>query len=566
MTATLTPPKPAAPPLMAVRILLVADTVIDPLVRLLGGDVAATVAPYNQVRQTLLAPIEGRPDVLLVWTTPSLAVPAFGRLLRFEPHDLPALLAEVDDFAAAVLHAAAGARFVFVTSWALPPYRRWVAAMAMRHEAGAANVLMRMNLRLAERLAPARNVVLLDVQHWQASLGRPAHDPKLHAMAQVHHSRELFARAASEIKAVYRGLTGQSRKLVICDLDNTLWGGVVGDDGMENLQLGGHDAAGQSFAAVQRELQSLQRRGVLLAVCSKNDPRIALDAISRHPEMVLRRDDFAAVQIGWGDKGAGVAAILRELNLLPSSAVFLDDHPAERALVRQTFPEVLVPELPEDVSAIPSFIAAMDCFETADLTAEDAGRTDLYRQEAQRRGASAGATTVQQWLDSLDIRLTVRPLDRASLPRAAQLLNKTNQFNMAGRRLGEAELWDWCAQPGRTALLFSVADKFGDAGATGLVTASTDGDTATLVDLVMSCRVMGKGIEQAMLSEACRAVGARTVFAPFVVTEKNGPCRQFLEAAYAEPPRVDLSRLAAPAHVAVQRDDSVEITTREAGV
>jgi len=556
----------------AVRALLVADTVVDPIGRFLADPVnapaiQAQIAPYNQVRQILLdtehpawrqsQDFSESPNLLIIWTTPAAAVPAFAGLLEFRGADVESILAEVDELADAILSSASRAPWVFVVSWTLPPYRRWVQARSMRHETGAANVLMRMNLRLAERLAPAKNIVLLDSQYWHASLQRPSHDPKLQAMAQVSYSRDLFVKAAAEIKAVYRGLRGQGRKLVICDLDNTLWGGILGDDGIDGLQLGGHDGIGQSFAGMQCELLSLRRRGVLLAVCSKNDHQAAIDAIERHPEMLLRLADFVSLRINREDKAANVEAILRELNLLPQSAVFLDDHPAERDRVRRAFPEMLVPDLPQDIAAYPSFVASLDCFEAGEQTTEDQARTELYRIESKRRAARAAAgDSVQAWLESLNIRVTILPLDRINLPRAAQLLNKTNQFNMSVRRMSDDELWRWSSQPGRTALLFSVADRFGDSGITGLITSELRGDgSAALVDFVMSCRVMGKQIEDAILARMCRRLteaGATSISASCVQTDKNEPVRAFLAGKYASPPLLDLSRVGAPGHIAIE--------------
>jgi FkbH-like protein len=553
------------------RLLIAADTVVQPVVRFLDATAkppTTTVAPLDQVRHILsqLARSEATTDALLVWTTPERALPAFRALLEYQPVDTAVLLSEVDAYANAVIAAAEKVAGVLVLSWATAPHRRWVQALTMRHESGLSNQLMRMNLRLAERFAAHGNIVLLDVQHWYASLRGPAHDPKMWALAKVEYSREFFQKAAAEIASALRALRSAGRKLVICDLDNTLWGGIIGDDGMENIRLGGHDGEGESFRAVQQELLALRKRGILLALCSKNDPAIAWEMIEQHPEMILRRADFAASRISWDDKATAVAALLQELNLLPSAAVFLDDQPAERARIRQAFPDILTPDLPPDVAAYPSFLAALDCFETVSLTAEDRKRTELYQREAERRAAATDVAGIDDWLRSLQIQVSVARLNRVSLVRAAQLLNKTNQFNMAVRRLEQEEFWRWCSEPHRAALCFSVADRFGDSGMVGLVTLERTAEAeATLCDFVMSCRAMGKQIEEAMLFVAQQVAGQLNpphthatcrLRAVCHATERNEPFRRFIASKWASAGLLDATRIVRPAHLQLIDPDS----------
>jgi FkbH-like protein len=551
----------ALPP-TALSILVAGDTVLDPLAHFLAAPDPAPVAsvligPYNQVQPLLLDADHSfwahPADACVLWTTPTRTIPAFDALLNFRPASVNDILAEVDRFAELVVRAASRVPLLLVVSWSLPPYRRWVQAISLRPHQGAADVLMRMNLRLAERLSAARNTLMLDSGFWHASVQRRTFDPKLHALAKVEYSRELFECAARELKAVLRAVHGQARKLVICDLDDTLWGGIVGDDGMEGLSLGGHDPRGESHVELQRELLTLKNRGILLAVCSKNEEPAALEAINRHPEMVLRQGDFVSLKINWQDKAQNIERMLEELNLLPSAAVFLDDAAFERDRVRQALPEVLVPELPSDVSRWPSLLASLDCFETVEVTSVDLDRTRLYQQEVERSTALSSAGSFESWLSSLQLKVTVCPVDRASLPRASQLLNKANQFNLAGRRLSEAEYWDWCQRPGRVALAFWVADRFGNAGLCGVLSGAVEGACGTLVDFAMSCRVMGKQAEDAMLwaaVERMRAMGATTILAPYRPTSKNEPIRKYIFAKYGdEPGTLEQKLLHLPSHI-----------------
>jgi FkbH-like protein len=527
------------------RLLLVADSVLDPMIRLLadgstGRPMAATSAPFGEVMPVLLSPEHpawaARPDAAFVWTRPERVSPAFAELTAFKPFRLEEALEDVDRFADALL-AAAERLPVFVASWVLPPWRRGLQATALRHESGVSNVLMRLNLRLAERVEGQRNVVLLDAAWWLATCEAPACDPKLEALAKVAWSRPLLQRAASELRAVWSGLRGGARKLVVCDLDNTLWGGIVGDDGLDGLRLGGHDPVGESHAALQRELAALAARGILLAICSKNDAKVATDAIRNHPEMRLRLEDFAAVRINWEDKAANMRSILNELNLLPGALVFLDDSPQERDRVRGELPEALVPELPADPSGYAALVASLDCFESGGVTKEDLDRAKLYREESLRRSELAAGDSMDGWLRTLRLRVTARRLDGSNLVRVAQLLNKTNQFNLTTRRLGEAELLEWSRASGRAVWSFDVEDRFGSAGLTGIASLEVGAGEGRVVDLVMSCRVMGRGVEDALLEvvrRAAKQLGVTRLTAPCVETPRNGPVRDFIARRYID--------------------------------
>lgn len=549
------------------KALIIADSTVDPIIPLLADRqaepaIAAACAPYAQVAQVLLAADhqawDGQPQLAAVWTRPEYAIPAFSDAVDGQPPRLDRIFEEVDAFAAAVAAAASRGTWMFVLSWALPATSRPVQGLTLRHDAGVANVLMQMNLRLAEQLHAAPNTILLDVQYWHARLDRPAHDAKMAALGRILYSRDFLALAAQEIKAVARAAFGAARKLLVCDLDNTLWGGIVGDDGMAQLKLGGHDPAGECFASVQRSLKRLKNRGILLAICSKNEEDIALEAIDQLPEMALRREDFVAWRINWQDKAANIAEICAELNLGLHSTVFLDDNPAERSRVRESLPEVLVPELPGHWIDYPAFVSQLDCFEAVELTDEDARRTELYQERRQSNESRKLAGPLEDWLASLGLEVQVQGLDRSNLPRAAQLLNKTNQFNMSTRRLNEEAFWEWAHAPSRTAMIFRVADRFGDQGICGVV--STDAPSpegAQIVDFVMSCRVMGKQVEDAMLYTAARHLrrgGCERARTQFHETRKNKPFARFIEPKLAGNGEqwLDLQAHKLPAHVALK--------------
>jgi exopolysaccharide biosynthesis WecB/TagA/CpsF family protein len=530
-------PSPSPPPPADCRGLLVADFTIQELADhlrrsdALGPEVEAIVAPFDQVVQTLHGLRDGAHpglDFAVVWTRPEF-IRAFRARMLNEPVATDDILAEVDAFAGLVKEAASGVRSVFVPTWVLPAYERGLGMLDMGKD-GLTSTLARMNLRLADALEGSSSVHLLGAQRWIQAAGRGAMSLKSWHIGKVGLSPAVFAEAAHDIRAALRGLRGQARKLIVLDLDDTLWGGVVGEVGWPELKLGGHDAEGESFAEFQRRLKALSRRGVLLAIASKNDEAVALEAIDRHPEMILKAEDFSARRINWGDKAQSIVEIARELNLGLGSVVFIDDSPVERSRVRAALPEVYVPDWPQDKLLYTSALLELRCLDVPHLGDEDRARVALYAVERQRKRALTRSASHDEWLESLATRVRFSTLDAVNLPRAVELLNKTNQFNLRTRRLTASELRAWAGGPDREVWVVHVSDRFGDAGLVGIVGLEWGGATATLVDCVLSCRVMGRQVEEAMVWAAihrAREGGARRVVAPFFPTPRNKPCFDF---------------------------------------
>lgn len=549
------------------RVLLVGDTTLEPLGRLLERDQTAprlktTSAPYGQIYQVLLDSTHplwsSQPDVLVVWTAAHLTLPSVDNLLRFSGDSAAGeygkALQEVEQFAAAVAKAADRVGLILVPTWILPAHERWVQSLTWRHGFGLANLLAKANLILAERLASYENVLLLDSAQWQGGLPRPAYDPRMYAVAKILYSQAMFERAAAEMKAVICGALGRAKKVIVCDLDNTLWGGVVGDDGPQNLKLGAPDPLGECFQNFQKVLKSLRSRGILLAISSKNDENLALSVIESHPAMLLRKSDFVAWRINWEDKAQNLAGIADELNLGLDSFVFLDDSPQERDQVRQLLPQVYVPNLPQSPSEYAPFLTSLNCFETLSLGKEDLERTQMYQAERSRKMAMDLSGDVENWLGSLQIKVSAAPLCRESLPRAAQLLNKTNQFNLTLRRLDEKSLWDWGEAPQHCIYTFNVSDRFGDFGLVGLSSVSVQSGEAQIADFVMSCRVMGKRVEEALLGYTvarAKAAGAERIVVRATDGPRNKPAKSFFaeKLAAAGDVMIDLERVAIPSHI-----------------
>ena len=265
---------------------------------------------------------------------------------------------------------------VFVPTWIVGPYDGRLGLLDMDSRRGASLALMRMNTRLAENLQDDRRIYVLDASRWLAVHGEKSFSQRMWYMSKTPYSVELLKEAALEIKAATRALTGRAKKLLVVDLDDTLWGGVVGDLGWESLRLGGHDPMGEAFKDFQLALKALKRRGVLLGIVSKNEEQTALEALRLHPEMVLREDDFAGWRINWQDKAQSIVELAAELNLGLQAVVFLDDNPVERARVREALPEVLVPELPANPMEFKAALQQLRCFDTP---ADQFGGSDSHR-------------------------------------------------------------------------------------------------------------------------------------------------------------------------------------------
>ncbi|MGD9301099.1 MAG: HAD-IIIC family phosphatase [Desulfobacterales bacterium] len=494
-------------------------------------------APFGQPVSTLLhreAPCwQNAPGAAVIWTQPQAVIPDFNALLRYEPVRLQKVLQQVDEYSSLLVSMSAWVKCAFVPTWVLPSYRSIFGALDMKTGIGLTNTIMRMNLRLADNLEKTSNIYVLNTHRWIERAGTRAFNPKLWYLGKITFGNEVFKAAVRDIKAALGGVLGLARKLIILDLDDTLWGGVVGDVGWENLVLGGHHHLGEAYLDFQQALKSMKNRGTLLAIASKNEEPVALEAIRKHPEMVLKLEDFAGWRINWQDKAQNIVDLMTELNLGLQSAVFIDDNPAERARISESLPEVLVPDWPTDPLLYPSTLLSLSCFEIASLSQEDLVRTTLYLSENKRQALKKTVGSLEEWLSRLDLCVQVEELHPANLQRASQLLNKTNQMNLSTRRMSEAELMAWTADKRHRLWTLRVSDKFGDAGLTGIVSIKIQDQSAQIVDFILSCRVMGRKIEDVMLATAihhARESGLKDVYARYIASSKNKPCLDFFQS------------------------------------
>lgn len=320
------------------------------------------------------------------------------------------------------------------------------------------------------------------------------------------------------------------KKCLVLDLDNTLWGGIVGEDGMENLALS-LTPPGASFIAFQQAILDLQQRGIILAIASRNNEADALKVIREHPNMILKDHHFAGWRINWNDKATNIRELATELNIGLDSMVFLDDDQTNREMVRALVPEVEVPELPKDPIEYTKFLLSLPYFDTKVVTDEDTMRGNYYVTERLRKEAEKHYATPEDFLKELGLEAQIVRDDRDNIPRLAQLTEKTNQFNVAKQPLTEEEMLGYITSPKHTVYHARLADKFGDYGITALALVEKGDASWHIPTLLMSCRVFGRGLEHALLSAIqndAESAGAREITTVFQKSEKNAPAEEFI--------------------------------------
>jgi FkbH-like protein len=397
-------------------------------------------------------------------------------------------------------------------------------------------VVERLNHFVAEAAA-AEGVPLLDIAR---ASQRDGQDAWFDAARMLQAKQEIAPQAApayGELLArIVCAQRGMSKKCLVMDLDNTLWGGVLGDDGMQGLVLGQGSAAGEAYLGVQRYARQLKNRGVILAVCSKNDPAIAAEAFASHPEMILQPSDIAAFVANWDDKAANLVAIADQLNIGLDSLVFLDDNPAERARVREALAPVAVPELPDDVAGYVRCLADAGYFEATSFTAEDQQRSAQYSQNTERDALRGSGQSMEEFLQGLQMCVDFGPFAAVDMPRVTQLVNKTNQFNPTTRRYSAEQVAQHLSAPGTLSLQFRLRDRFGDNGlVSAMILVAVEGaaDCLEIDTWVMSCRVFGRQLEHEAMNvavEAARRRGVREIIATYAPTPKNGVVRDLYPA------------------------------------
>ena len=414
----------------------------------------------------------------------------------------------------------------------LPPiFPRLFGNNEFRLPGSPARVIQSLTDRL-RTLAEAEQVDLLAIDDSIARDGLGA----WHDAALWHRAKQEIHPAAAHVYGDLLGRLlaarqGRSHKCLVLDLDNTLWGGVIGDDGLEGIVLGQGNALGEAYIAFQHYACALSHRGIILAICSKNDEANALEPFDRHPEMVLKRSDIACFVANWTDKAANIREIASRLNIGLDSLVFVDDNPFERQIVRRELPVVAVPELPEDPALYAACLADAGYFEGLHLTAEDLERTQQYQANIERESLMASATDITSYLRSLDMEMQWSPFNRIGQQRVVQLINKTNQFNLTTKRTSDEAITALIDDPRALTLQLRLLDRFGDNGIIAIVIGRFETESSDmLIDTwLMSCRVLGRDVEQTtlnLIAAEARRLGAQRLIGEYRPTAKNGMVRE----------------------------------------
>lgn len=523
-----------------VRLALLSSFTIDPVVpwldlecRKAGLVPEIAVAPFNSWAQEIIDPASA--------------------LRRFDP-EIAFLSVAIDDLVPALAGSVPAAELRQLGAVAVDrlldaarEFTRWSGAplvihglhtafpdpagiLAGRSPDGRARILAELNLRLLDGLAAIPRCYLLDMQELLVRRGGGrAEQPKMRHLAAMRLGDQVLPELARQYVQYLVPLKGLTRKVVVVDLDNTLWGGVIGEDGMAGIRLGS-TAPGSEFVEFQRYLLSLSERGFLLAACSKNNADDALEAIRTHEAMILREVHFSALRINWEPKPKNLQAIAEELNVGVDSFIFVDDNPDERELMRQLLPQVLTVEMPRDPALYRGTLEALPQLQTLQVTDEDRARVATYRANREREGARVQATSIEDYLHSLEITVRLGPAQPVMLARIQQLFARTNQFNLTTRRYDLAQVTAASQDPSQRLYALSAADRFGDHGLVAVALVHVAATEWVVDSLLMSCRVIGYGIETTLLARIAadaRAAGATQLAGEIVATKKNAPARDF---------------------------------------
>ncbi|MEE9255952.1 MAG: HAD-IIIC family phosphatase [bacterium] len=498
-------------------------------------------APFDQIEQQILDGgsdfYQSRPDAAVIaMRLEDIAPNLAGRFIPLSPEEVEA---ELEGIESRVRGLIAGLRRhtsaeILVFNFA-PPEALDAGLADPFLEPSQSSAHQRANERVAAACRETGGAHVFDCARLAAEFGLDRlRDPKMFYLGRVPFGAEAHAEMGRRLARCLRALALLPCKCLVVDLDNTLWGGVLGEEGPEGIALG-EDYPGAVYKDFQRRLLALRDRGVLLAVASKNNEADVLEVFEKNPDCLLGAEHFSALQIHWRDKAGSLRAIAKELNIGTDALAFFDDDPLEREWVRSQLPEVNVIAVPEDALGYRRALEDSGAFDRLSLSAEDLGRAELYRRENERKQLKTEAPSLEEFLSRLDIRVSVGPVGKDTLLRVGQLLMKTNQFNLTTRRHTESELQEMIGA-GAVALWARVSDRYGDSGLVGVGIAVPGGSVPEksagwrIDTFLMSCRVLGRKVEGALLSALSRRVGERggqSLLGEFIPTAKNALAADF---------------------------------------
>lgn len=530
-------------PLLPYRLVVLRSFTVEPAIPLLraeafvgGIDLTVHLGDFNAYPQEILDPDSSvyrfAPDaVILAVQTPDLAPDLSHQYPDLAPEAVSSIIQRVSNsfrqWIRAFRERSSAALIVHSLELAERPS---AGILDAQQETSQSAAIQQINQILRQITGEHRGVYVLDYDGLVARHGRSRwRDERKWLIARMPIAADHLVYLAREWLRFLVPLCGKTAKVLVTDLDNTLWGGVIGEDGMSGIKLS-PEYPGAAYQNVQRAMLDLTRRGILLAICSKNNPEDAMEALQNHPGMILRPKNFSAVRINWGDKAQNLREIASELNVGTDALAFLDDNPVEREQVRNALPEITILDLPEDPLAYAAAVRDCPGFERLALSSEDQQRTTLYAAQRDRSQAEQSFQSKEDFFRYLDQEAEVAPVSPATLARVAQLTQKTNQFNLTTRRYTEQQITDMAARPGWHVLSIRVRDRFGDHGLVGVAITRDEGETCEIETFLLSCRVIGRAVETALLSHLARGAATRgreRISGRFIRTKKNAPARDF---------------------------------------
>ena len=417
-----------------------------------------------------------------------------------------------------------------ITNFQIPVYSPY-GINEQKEDFGMKQLVYEINNKIRHELKDQSLVFIYDFNEFVMKFGEyNVFNYQDYFFGDIKISIDYIPKFADELLGYVNAVMGITKKCIVLDLDNTLWGGIIGEDGFDNIKLG-DDAVGRSFVEFQKRLLALNQRGIILAINSKNNFEDAMKVIKEHPSMILREDNFACMKINWDDKVTNLQEISKELNIGLDSMVFFDDDLINQEFVKTSLPEVLVVELPNDSSQFAQIITKMKEFDVLKITEEDVKRNEMYLVQKKRTELKNKIVDFDEFLKQMNIEVNIKKADSFTIPRISQLTLKTNQFNLTTKRYQQEEISSFSSDKDRIVECVQVSDKFGDNGITGVYIIEKKDSKEWIIDtFLLSCRIMGRKVEEAMLYqiiEKAKNLGIKKIKGKFIPTKKNKPAENF---------------------------------------
>lgn len=531
--------------LTPMRLAVLRSFTVEPIVPMLrasaftiGLDLTVRVGEFGTYAQDIVnpgsdlyAPGEEPGAAILAVQARDVAPDLWARFAEMAPEDVEsAVRSATASFRGWIDGFRARSRAHLIVHLLATPATPALGVLDAQQEVGQVEAIRRINAGICAAARGHRNVYVLDIDRvaMRRGMDRLADERKWLTARLPYASGEML-HLAKEWLRFLAPISGRTCKALVCDLDNTLWGGVIGEDGMAGIRLD-QEHPGAAHQRLQRAILDLFERGIILAVNSKNNEADAMEALTSHPGMLIRPDQFACFRINWQDKAQNLREIARELNIGVDALAFIDDNPVERQRIRQELPEVFVVELPEDPMGYADALRDAPVFERLALSAEDKVRGKMYAEQRLRSELMQEAGSLEDFYRSLEMRVEIGPVTPMTLARVAQLTQKTNQFNLTTRRYSESEIGEAASSPNGRVFSIRVEDRFGDNGIVGVAVLRIAGAACDVEALLLSCRVIGRTIETAFLAflaEEARKAGCERLSGWFLPTKKNAPVKDF---------------------------------------